>query len=224
MAASFAQADRILRGEFDAPELRTSGKLGLGLFAWIGAGGLTYGAVMGCFGGLQGDRLWQVVYSAAKVPLLLVGTFLLCLPSFFVFNTVAGLRRDFSDALRALVGAQAGMTLVLCSFAPFTVLWYLSSDNYSGAIVFNGLAFAAASLAAQRTLRQSYGRLIQRDRRHRLLLHVWVGLYMFVGIQLGWVLRPFVGQPNAPVQWFRADAWGNAYVEVLHHLSHLLLP
>src|SRR4029079_17896334 len=36
--------------------------------------GLAYGAAMGSFGGLAGDRAWQLAYSAAKVPLLLLAT------------------------------------------------------------------------------------------------------------------------------------------------------
>ncbi len=32
---------------------------------------------------------------------------------------------------------------------------------------------------------------------------------------MGWVLRPFIGNPRAPVQFFREDSWSNAYVVVL---------
>ena len=39
--------------------------------------GMFYGGVMGTYGGVAGERVWQVVYSAVKVPFLLVATFLL---------------------------------------------------------------------------------------------------------------------------------------------------
>jgi hypothetical protein len=39
-------------------------------------------------------------------------------------------------------------------------------------------------------------------------------LYLFVAIQMGWVLRPFVGDPDQPTRFFRAGAWSNAYVEI----------
>jgi hypothetical protein len=32
---------------------------------------------------------------------------------------------------------------------------------------------------------------------------------------MGWVLRPFIGEPGRPVTFFRDDAWGNAYVYIL---------
>jgi hypothetical protein len=33
---------------------------------------------------------------------------------------------------------------------------------------------------------------------------------MLVGIQMGWVLRPFIGNPLATVQFVREDSWSNA--------------
>jgi hypothetical protein len=36
----------------------------------------------------------------------------------------------------------------------------------------------------------------------------------FVGIQMGWDLRPFVGHPQMEIQFFR-DHIGNAYMEVV---------
>lgn len=176
--------------------------------------GMSYGAVMGSFGGVFGERFWQVSYSAVKVPILLMGTGVLSLPSFFVVNTLFGLRSDFSYSLRALVATQAALTIILASFAPFTALWYASFTNYHGAILFNALMFGGASFAAQWVLRRFYRPLIERDPRHRLLLRVWLVIYAFVGIQMAWVLRPFVGDPRAPTQFFRQDAWGNAYVRL----------
>src|SRR6478609_797472 len=52
--------------------------------------GVVYGTMMGTFGGLRGDRALQIVYSATKVPLLLIVTFLIALPSFFVLNSLLG--------------------------------------------------------------------------------------------------------------------------------------
>jgi hypothetical protein len=180
--------------------------------------GITYGAVMGSFGGVLGERFWQVVFSAVKVPLLLLGTFALSLPSFFVVNTLFGLRSDFSQSLRALLATQAGLTIILASFAPFTVVWYASSSNYQGAILFNTLMFGCASLSAQWLLRRFYEPLIRRNPRHRILLRAWLVIYAFVGIQMAWVLRPFIGYPDAPTQFFRQDAWGNAYVRLANIL------
>jgi hypothetical protein len=173
--------------------------------------GLCYGALMGTFCGVRGDHSLQILYSALKVPLLLLVTFGLSLPGFFVLNTLLGVRNDLVHALKALLAAQAGMTVILTSFAPFTLLWYASNADYNQAILFNAAMFAAATLASQRLLRRYYGPLLARDRRHRILLRVWLVTYGFVGIQMGWVLRPFIGAPWAATHFFREGAWTNAY-------------
>ena len=195
--------------------LRGTGRVRLvpGLLT-IAAGGAAYGAVMGCFGGLGGDRPWQVVYSAVKVPLLLLVTTALAVPSFFVLNSLLGLRADFRAAARAVASAQAAVAVVLAALAPYTAVWYASTTDYDEALAFNAVQFAAASVAAQWVLRRRYAPLVARNRRHRIAVRAWLGLYAFVGIQMGWVLRPFVGQPGRPVTFFREGAWGNAYVTV----------
>ena len=152
--------------------------------------------------------------SAAKVPLLILVTTVLALPSFFVVNTLLGLRDDFPGAARAVAATQAAVAVVLASLAPYTALWYASTRDYHEATLFNALMFGVASLSAQWVLRRRYAPLIARDRRHRWVMWGWLGAYAFVGIQMGWVLRPFIGQPGKPVTFFRADTWGNAYVIV----------
>lgn len=209
MKRFLAQIEAILGGR------RDSGPGGVaGVVAFTALFGALYGAAMGTFGGVAGDRALQVLISAAKVPLLLLATFAISLPSFFIFNTLFAVRADFPAALRAMAVSQAGLTIVLASLAPYTLLWYASFTGYHEAILFNGVMFAAATLAAQAVLRRGYRPLIARDPRHRILLIIWLLLYSFVGIQMAWVLRPFVGMPGSPVQFFRDEAWDNAYVIV----------
>ena len=191
----------------------TGARLGPAVVAVVLGGG-GYGAVMGSFGGLAGDRGLQIVFSAVKVPLLLLLTTALALPSFFVLNTVLGLRRDWPTALRAVLGAQGAVAIVLAALAPYTALWYASSGNYHRATTFNGGMFLIAAVAAQWVLRQYYAPLVAGNRRHRTMMRGWLILYAFVAIQLGWVLRPFIGDPALPPTFFRAGAWGNAYVVV----------
>jgi hypothetical protein len=40
-------------------------------------------------------------------------------------------------------------------------------------------------------------------RHTRLVFGCWVVVFALVGAQMGWVLRPFVGNPALPFQWFR---------------------
>ncbi|MCU0725650.1 MAG: hypothetical protein MUE73_07665 [Planctomycetes bacterium] len=215
-----ARIGEFLRGEGRfAPDAPAAGRMPL-MLGFLFAGGLLYGAVMGAWGGLTPDRWPQLLYSGLKVPLLLGATFLLCLPSYYVVNLVAGLGDDFGQALRAVVATQSCVTVVLAALAPVTVFFYLCLPDYRSAVTFNGAMFAVGCLAATRVVRRYYGPLIRKHPRHRAMLRFWFLFYVFVGIQMGWVLRPFIGTPNAPVRFFREGAWGNAYEVVLNLLTH----
>lgn len=185
---------------------------------------LLYGAAMGTFRGIGGHSQWQwqIVYAATKVPLLLTATFAISLPSFFVLNTLLGLRRDFTQALRAVVATQAGMAIVLASLAPFTIFWYASSADHNEALLFNGAMFAIASFTAQWLLRQYYRPLLAHNRRHQWMLWGWLAVYTLVAIQMAWLLRPFVGAPTLDVTFVRPEAWDNAYVKVLQMIGKQL--
>jgi hypothetical protein len=216
--------DRVLRGAADS---RSSADAPSRVGAWaslavVAVGGAAYGGVMGAFGGVAGDRPLQIVFSAVKVPILIAVTTALAMPSFFVLNTLLGLRDDFAEAARAVAATQSAVAVVLASLAPYTALWYVSTTDYHEATAFNALMFGAASVAAQWVLRRRYARLIARNRRHRVMLWGWLGVYAFIGIQMGWVLRPFIGQPGVPVTFFREGVWGNAYVVVLETMWQAL--
>jgi hypothetical protein len=41
--------------------------------------------------------------------------------------------------------------------------------------------------------------------RHvKIVFRCWVIVFALVGAQMGWVLRPFIGSPDQPFQWFRS--------------------
>ncbi len=209
------QIDGFLRGrEGSVPSGPPAAK-----FSWlIGAAagfGAFYGLAMGSYGSLSWERWPQLLYSAAKVPLFLFLTFGLCVPTFFVLNSLCGLRTDVRTALFALTAMQACLALVLACLAPLTLLAYVSGIPYAPAVFFNGVVFAVASLASQVVVFRYYLPLIREDRRHAGMLAVWLALYVFIGIQGAWVMRPFVGNPDVAPQLFRPGAWGNAYIAVI---------
>ncbi len=196
--------------------LRAEGRYAVGrgrvpaahLAVLLGVAGFLYGTGMGFFGG----RPLQALYSGLKVPMLLMISTLVCLPSFFVLNTLLGLRDDFGASLRGVLAAQATVAASLMALLPIIVFIYISGSDYQYAVFFNGVLFAISTLAGQRTLSRHYEPLIRQDSRHNIGRWSWVILYVFVVIQLAWVLRPFVGFPNMSVSFFRAGAWSNAYV------------
>jgi hypothetical protein len=178
-----------------------------------------YGAVMGSFGLDSVWRLPQVLYSAVKLPLLLGATTLICLPGFFVLNTALGLRADWPISLRAILAAQAALSISLLSLAPITRFVYFTTTEYQHAHLANFGAFTIATLAGHSVMRRAYRPLAARRPLHRAALVAWIALYAFVGIQMGWMLRPFIGAPGVETAFLRDEPFTNAYVVVARLLS-----
>jgi hypothetical protein len=219
--------DEFLRGQarfaVDAPaEERVKWLLLFSLFF-----GGVYGAVMGSFGVCARGDVRLLAYTAivaVKVPALLLITFALSLPSFFVLNAVFGLREDFAQALRAVSAALACAAIALAGLAPVTLFFYCTSDYYDAAILFNGLMFAVAILASAHVVRRYYGPLIRRSPRHRTMTVLWLAIYVFVAIQMAWTLRPFIGDPNpdVPIVVIRSGEIDNAYLEIVRLMRQVI--
>jgi len=208
-----AAAERLLRGDTGmTPSRRECLVIGM-------AGSAAIGLALGASSG----ELALAVFAAVKVPLLLALSTVLCLPSFFVVNSVLGLRDDFAAACRGLLAAQATLGLALGALAPAVVWMSLTVFDPYALTLLDAAVFALATWAAQQVLRRHYTPLLARNDRHRLALRGWLVLYAFAGIQMAWVLRPFRGTVGFPVQFLRPEAFEqNAYVVMLEHLGRLL--
>lgn len=189
----------------------------LALVATLAVAGFAQGAVMGSHAG----RPMQSLYSGLKVPLLLLVTTSVCLPSFYVAHIVLGLHRDFVAACRAVLFAQVAAALCLAGCAPLIAFAYLSSDSYPFATLANGIVYFAATCVGQVVLATHYRPLLARDRQHRITLGIWLVLYILVAIQCAWTMRPFIGGEMFEPSLFRPDAWGNAYVQLMEGLGKL---
>ncbi len=204
--------ERLLRGDVDdTPSIRTCMVLAAVGSAAIGV----------ALGGSSGE--WRLaVFAAVKVPLLLAVTTLFCVPSFWVVNSVLGLRDDFAAAMRGLLAAQATLGLMLAALAPMVVFCSASVRDPYGLTLLDAGLFGVGTLAAQRVLARHYQLLIARDARHRLALRGWLVLYAFAGVQVAWVLRPFRGTEGFAVQFVRPEAFEqNAYVVLAEHVMRL---
>ena len=56
----------------------------------------------------------------------------------------------------------------------------------------------------------------------KLVFRCWMVIFGIVGAQMGWVLRPFIGAPNQPFEWFRARE-SNFFQAVWDTIVSLLL-
>jgi hypothetical protein len=58
-------------------------------------------------------------------------------------------------------------------------------------------------------------------RHTRLVFGCWMVVFSLVGAQMGWVLRPFIGNPNLPFTWFRPRQ-SNFFEAVVNAIQLLL--
>jgi hypothetical protein len=219
VGAVLARTDVAIRA-LGRPRLaEQSGETWRRLAVMVVVAGSIYGAFMGSFWLVSPERLLMVAYAAVKVPILIFGTSVVCLPGFFVLNTVLGLRGDFGRALRAVLAGQAALTVTLASLGPLTRFAYFSGVDHRWALLTNAAMFTVATGIAQLVMLRRYRELILTNPLHRVTLWVWAFLYAFVGIQMGWMLRPFVGSPNVPVSFLRDEPFTNAYIVVLRLIT-----
>jgi hypothetical protein len=57
-------------------------------------------------------------------------------------------------------------------------------------------------------------------RRAKSVFRVWTTVFALVGAQMSWVLRPLIGSPALPFEWFRVRE-SNFFIAVLHSLISL---
>jgi hypothetical protein len=61
------------------------------------------------------------------------------------------------------------------------------------------------------------------ERIARRVLLAWLAVNLFLGSQLTWIARPFIGAPQLPVVFLRDTAFqGNFYENVFHTVLNLL--
>jgi hypothetical protein len=161
-----------------------------------------YGAIIGSFsGGLQ------IVASAIKVPALYLITLAVCLPTLYFFEVISGSRRSFGQYLALLLASMSIIGVMLFSFAPITLFFRLSINDYQFFQLLNVLVFTITGLIGVNVFYRSLLYINDKDsetpNNRTAMIRGWLVLYGFVGSQLGWTLRPFFGNPDSPFELFR---------------------
>ncbi len=157
------------------------------LIASVAVGAGVFGAVVGAFrGGVQ------VVYCAAKVPMVLLGTLIVCTPAFVAVARAAGTRLGARDVVALSLGACARFSLVLAGLAP--VVWLL--EGWCGYHSMVLLAFAACAVAGVAAGALLFRGLTGRPGSGRAAGLAFVAIFGLVGAQTSWLLRPYVVRPQ----------------------------
>jgi hypothetical protein len=213
----------LLRGEVPALTEWTSGwnaghlVRDLGLIV-VGAG--LFGAAAGCWR----DPL-QSLYAGIKLPLIILltagGNALLNA----LLAPLLGLPLKFRQSFLAIVASFALACIILGAFSPLAlfVIWNApplaeganNSTTHSAILLLLVSAIAFAGVAANLRLLQLLRSFAGNAGVAWRVLIAWLAGNLFLGSQLSWVLRPFIGSPGLPVQFLRDAAFdGNFYEAV----------
>ena len=192
----------------------------------LGAG--CYGAAMGWWRDPQ-----QALYVAVKFPLIILLTTLGNALINGMLAPLLGLNIPFRQSFSAIVMSFTVTSAILGAFSPLLAFLIWNAPPMSPQAV-SGPAYSLIKLAhvAVITFAGTMGnaRLFQLLARlggsRAVALRVlcaWLAGNLFLGSQLSWILRPFIGSPDLPVEFLRANAFhGNFYENVLHSLLQII--
>jgi hypothetical protein len=227
--ASLGQIGVLLRGEPEAINRwihKWNASRACLYLAVIVIGSGCYGAAMGCWR----DPV-QAWYVALKFPLIILLTTLGNGLLNGMLAPLLGLNIAFRQSLQAVVMSFAIFGAILGSFSPliFFMVWNAplmtekATGAYNAIILTHVAVIAFAGIAANLRLGQLLRRLGGSAAVGRRVLFAWLTVNLFLGSQLSWILRPFIGAPGLPVQFVRDHPFESNFFEtVLRAIMQLL--
>ncbi len=189
----------------------------------VGAG--AYGAAMGWWRDPQ-----QALFVAIKFPLIILLTTLGNALLNALLAPLLGLNIPFRQSFSAVVVSFAIVAAILGAFSPLIAFmtWNApplvagagANPAYNFILLGHVAVIALAGVTGNVRLFQLLVKLGGGQRVALRVLGAWLAGNLFLGSQLAWILRPFIGSPALPVAFIRSDAWhGNFYETVFHTLQ-----
>lgn len=191
----------------------------------VGAG--LYGAAMGWWRDPQ-----QALYVAIKFPLIILLTVFGNALLNGMLAPLLGLNIPFRQSFSAILMSFTIASAILGAFSPIIAFMVWNTPGitaktsvgsaYSFIMLTHVAVIALAGVSGNLRLSQLLGQLSENQAAARRVLVAWLAGNLFLGSQLSWILRPFIGSPGLPVEFFRATAFhGNFYEAVFHSLTNI---
>lgn len=184
---------------------------------------VAYGMCLGFHSGF----VLQIFSSGIKAPILFYGTMLICTPALYACNALIGPQLSFKQILSLLILKTYFISFILISAAPILFYFSFTSDSYEFTSVLNIVICAIAGSCGIYMLWTEMNRFSDqcKGKFMKVMLQIWLFIYMFVGTQMAWSLRPFIGYLDHFVWW--GEESGNFYIrsiELLMTLLHIQQP
>lgn len=150
-----------------------------------------YGAVMGFFAGGP-----QVLYSALKFPIAVVACYFICLPTFYIFNSILSSRHSIAQSMSILLCMTVPAVLLLLGFAPIVWFFSISTGTQGFMFLLHGTVFAIAAVFGILYLYDCVGYINYIAKgagdTNMTFLNVWMAICLIVQCQLLSYLGPFI--------------------------------
>ncbi len=163
-----------------------------------------YGVSMGLFTGAGPGGV-----SALKLPLMFTLTQAVCFPAFYVINCRIGPAFRPWQCRRVLLLAASANAAAVASYAPLSYFFALTTSATDGGyafLVFMHIAvFGIAGLLSVGLVAWLFrAAAFLRGRPMRAVtVWLWGLLYGVVGAEMSWAMRPWIGWPGEPYQFFK---------------------
>lgn len=172
-----------------------------------------YGVVMGSYNGFL-----QSLVSGFKVPVLLFMALFICFPAFYVIQYMLGSRMEFRQMITMVLSGFIVLTTIMLSFSPIVIFFMITGNNYSFLKLLHVAIFAFSGVFGMRTMIEALKFSCEKKNVYPKIglkiFKFWVIVFAFVGMQLAWNLRPFLGDKYQEFELFRARE-GNFYLAVI---------
>jgi len=179
-----------------------------------------YGIVMGSYNGFR-----QAISSGIKVPLLFSLALLVCFPAFFIIQHVLGSKLGFWQVFKVILSGFVMVTGIMVSFAPIVLFFLITGDNYSFLKLLHVAIFGLSGFFGMKTILDALRFSCEKKQVYPkvgvVVFRFWILILAFVGMQLAWNLRPFIGSKGLPFELFRKRE-GNFYLAVIQSARDLV--
>lgn len=187
----------------------------MGLFTF------SYGLIMGSY-----NSWMQSLTTGVKLFALILLTVSICFPSFYIVQLILGSKIKLKPLLIILLSGFVVMTTIMLAFAPIVVFFQLGAENYRFILLLHvAILIFAGSFGMKFVLdglKYAFEKTEVYPKIGVTIFRYWIIIFAFVGMQLSWNLRPFVGKKDMPYQLLRAETQGNFYTTVLGSIGDLM--
>lgn len=178
-----------------------------------------YGMVM------AGWRSWELsFYVAIKLPALFLATTGIVSLFNWMLACLLGAGLNYRSTLLLAISSMTLAGWILLSLIPVTLMFVLSGVSSSGShdelryahnsiLVTHIVILAIAGVAGNVALYGGLKRLVPSRNVAGPLFVSWLTVFAFVGCQMAWILRPFVGSPFYDVVFLRPDCLNRNFYE-----------